>query len=68
MNSPEGATGLNESFYIIQYTILYNIIAHYCICLHIITHYTPQLAIRNTLGGPDTQILIFWDSENGFPR
>ena len=28
----------------------------------------PQLAIRNTLGGPDTQFLIFRDSENGFPR
>ena len=28
----------------------------------------PHMAIRNTLGGPDTQFLIFRDSENGFPR
>ena len=34
MNSPEGATGLNQKFIvynIIQYTILYDIIAYYCI-------------------------------------
>ena len=70
MAAPEGATGLNKSFYIVQYyTIVYNIIAYYCIIfayyyiLFIMGHFELIVPchVIPYLGGGITRSEIDWD-------